>query len=204
MRLGIFGGTFDPPHLGHLVVAQDAAEELDLDRVYWVPARRSPFKRPGDATEAGLRLGLVERAIAGDELFATWAGELERPAPSYTVDTVEAFRASFPEAELFLLLGTDQWRSFHRWKSPERIARQATVCVLYRETREPDDLGPAARTGVTTLASRRIDISSTEIRDRVREGRSIRYLVADAVRQEIEEHGLYAEAGDAASAGRPS
>lgn len=204
MRVGIFGGTFDPPHLGHLVVAQDAAEALRLDRLFWVPARRSPFKTEGAATAAEVRVRLVEHAIRGHDVFQLWSGELDRPEPSYTVDTVDTFRASYPGAELFLLLGTDQWRSFHRWKDPDRIADVATVCVLDREvdgpgTAEAEDGREAAR-----LPTRRMDISSTEIRERVRRGRSIRFLVTDAVRREIEESGLYAGADETAATGRPS
>lgn len=216
MRVGIFGGTFDPPHLGHLVVAQDAAEALGLDRLFWVPARRSPFRREGASAEPALRLRMVEEAIRGHDVFQLWTGELERPAPSYTVDTVEAFRTSFPAAELFLLLGTDQWEAFPRWKAPDRIAGEATLCVLDR--RHDGGPGPGARgeagdgrAGVEPdrypaerLPTRRVDVSSTEVRERVRQGRSIRYLVTDGVRREIEEHGLYAGAGDAAPAGRPS
>lgn len=204
MRVGIFGGTFDPPHVGHLVVAQDAAEALRLDRLFWVPARRSPFKSEGEASEAGLRLRLVARAIQDHPIFQLWSGELDRPEPSYTVDTVEAFRASYPGADLFLLLGTDQWRSFHRWKRPDRIAELASICVLGREVSDPETEAPPGRHEARRLPSRRIDISSTEIRKRLRQGRSVRYLVTDAVHREIAEHGLYAEAGDAASAGRPS
>lgn len=204
MRVGIFGGTFDPPHVGHLVVAQDAVEALELDRLFWVPARRSPFREPGESTGADVRARMVERAIAGHPAFRLWEGELERPEPSFTVDTVEAFAASFPEAELFLLMGSDQWRSFHRWRDPGRIITRATVCVLGRETGGTDT--PTGEDGfpMTPVPSRRIDVSSTEVRQRVREGRSIRYLVPDPVREEIDRHGLYVEAGQPAATGGPS
>jgi len=209
MRVGILGGTFDPPHMGHLVLAQDAVEALALDRLYWVPARRSPFKEPGVGTDADIRAELVDVAVRGHPAFRVWRGELERPEPSYTVDTVRAFRERFPGGELVLLLGTDQWRSFGQWKDPDRIADQARICVLDR--RDPGDVRAREDDGagdgefqVIRLTSRRMDVSSTEIRQRARQGRSIRYLVTDAVRRKIEELGLYVGAGTAAPADRPS
>lgn len=194
MRIGIFGGTFDPPHVGHLMVAQDAVEELGLDRLYWVPARQSPFKEEGAGSPAELRARLVERSIRGHPVFQLWRGELDRPAPSWTVDTVETFRATFPAAELHLLMGTDQWASFDDWKDPDRIRAMATICILGRG--DGDGVGKPGP-GVRHLSTRRVELSATEVRDRVRQGRSIRYLVTDAVLQDIELNELYRMPADA-------
>jgi nicotinate-nucleotide adenylyltransferase len=205
-KLGLFGGTFDPPHLGHLILARDAREALGLDSVVWIPARRSPLKTGADTSSAPARLSLVEAAVRGAEGFEVWSGELDRPAPSYTVDTVRHFRSTFPEAELYLLLGTDQWSQFTRWHRPDEIAACAHLVVLHRGgaagaaggSDAPDGAGPEAGDPFpcTHLAARRIDVSSTEIRDRVRAGRSIRYLVTDEVGAVVDRLQLYRRRGE--------
>lgn len=189
MEVGIFGGTFDPPHVGHLVAAQDAMEVLGLDEVRFVPAHRSPFK--GDAPEgtpAELRLAMTRAAVMGHSRFRVDASELERPAPSYTIDTVRAFQAVQPDVRWTLLLGADQWSAFDRWREAAELARRARVAVLTRE-------GEAAAGGPDLphreVPVTRIDISSSLVRARARAGRSIRYLVPDPVRALIEANGLY-------------
>ena len=199
MRLGIFGGTFDPPHLGHLLVAIDAFEALALDRLVFVPTGRQPLKAdittaPGDA-----RLAMTRRLVGDDARFAVDAMEIERDGLSFTIDTLHAFAARDPEAERYFLLGADAWRSFPRWRSPDEIMRLATVVVL---TRGGEPIGPTA-SGVRAprvLPTRRIDISSTEIRSRIRAGLSLRGFVPEAVRDYIEANGLYHEDGYAETA----
>lgn len=194
MKIGVFGGSFDPPHLGHLAVAQDAMEALELDLLLFVPARVSPFKVEDRGTDPEIRASMVEGALADHPRMRVWRGELSRPAPSYTVDTLEALRSEHPEAELHLLMGSDQWASFRDWKDPERIAGLARVCVLAREGEDGSgtDLVPPHRVPV-----RRVDVSSTEIRERVAGGRSIRFLVPETVRTVIWENELYgARAGE--------
>jgi nicotinate-nucleotide adenylyltransferase len=191
VELGLFGGSFDPPHVGHLVVAQDALERLGLDGVRFVPARRSPFKSEGDAgADPALRLALVRAAVAGHPVFTAEGLELERASPSYTIDTVRILRDREPGVRWTLLLGSDQWASFDRWREAGELARLARIAVLARA----GDTGSGSAgpdLPHVTVPVTRVDISSTDIRRRVREGRSIRYLVPEPVRALIEANGLY-------------
>jgi nicotinate-nucleotide adenylyltransferase len=188
VRLGVFGGTFDPPHLGHLVAASQVAEELQLQRLLWVPAALHPFKRGRVAAEAGLRLEMTRAAVAGDPRFAVDALELERSGPSYTADTLAQLQAREPGAELYLLTGADNLRELHLWHRVDEVLRLARLVVLTRAGEgAPRAGGPAAREVVVP----RLDLSSTEIRRRVAAGECIRYLVPEAVRAVIEREGLY-------------
>lgn len=190
-RLGVFGGTFDPPHLGHLVVARDAAETLGLDRVLLVLAPRPPLRPGGPLTPADLRMEMLRAAVEGDSVLEASDVEMDRDGPSYTVDTLAALGGRHPGTELVLLIGADQWSRFDRWHDPRGIARRATVAVMARAGETPADLpiGVPWRPCPVT----RIDVSATDVRARVAAGRSIRYLVPDAVRGIIERHQLYAE-----------
>lgn len=188
MRLGVYGGTFDPPHLGHLVAASDACEALGLDRLLWVPSAVHPLKAGRVETPAALRLEMVRAAIAGDPRFAADDLELRRRGPSYTVDTLRELRARHPGAEIFFLTGADNLAELPRWREPDEIARLATLAVVSREgeTLPEDSPYPAVAVRVT-----RVDVSSTGVRRRVAEGRTIRYLVPEAVRAVIERERLY-------------
>jgi nicotinate-nucleotide adenylyltransferase len=199
VRLGIFGGTFDPPHLGHLLVAIDAFEALALDRLVFVPTGRQPLKADVTTAPGAARLAMTRRLVADDARFAVDAMEIERDGLSFTIDTLHAFAARDPEAERYFLLGADAWRSFPRWRSPDEIMRLATVVVL---TRGGEPIGPAASglRAPRVLPTRRIDISSTEIRSRIRAGLSLRGFVPEAVRDYIEANGLYHEDGYAETA----
>jgi nicotinate-nucleotide adenylyltransferase len=186
-RIGILGGTFDPPHVGHLLAASDAFEGLALDRLYFVPAAQQPFKSALDAAAAHHRAAMVERLVAGDPRFAVDAIEIERGGLSYTVDTLRALRTRWSDdVALFLLLGRDVAATLPKWREPEALATLAQVVVLTR-VGETGDL-PA---GVRSLATRRVDVSSTEIRARVREGKSIRGFVPDGVADYIAAADLY-------------
>lgn len=186
MRLGVYGGAYDPPHLGHLVAASDACEALGLDRLLWIPSAVHPLKPV--RTAAGVRLEMVRAAVAGDTRFIADGLELQRAGPSYTVDTLRELRAREPEAELFFLTGADNLRELPRWREPGEIARLATLAVLERagEVLPADPPLPAVAVTVT-----RVDVSSTDIRRRVAAGQSIRYLVPEAVRAVIERERLY-------------
>lgn len=199
MRLGIFGGTFDPPHLGHLLVAIDAFEALALDRLVFVPTGRQPLKADVATAPGAARLAMTRRLVGDDARFGVDAMEIDRDGLSFTIDTLKAFAARDPEAERYFLLGADAWRSFPRWRSPDEIMRLATVVVL---TRGGEPIGPASSglRAPRVLPTRRIDISSTEIRSRVRAGLSLRGFVPEAVREYIEENGLYHEDGYAETA----
>ena len=199
MRFGVFGGTFDPPHIGHLVAAQDALTVLNLDRVILVPAAVPPHKLDRTLTSAGTRLELIRAAVTDDARFEIDDIELRRAGPSWTVDTLREFRARWPEARLHLLVGMDQFADFASWRDPEEIARLAQIAVLSRA-------GAAALAGANAIpvAVTRIDITSTEIRRRVADGLPIRYLVPAAVESLIARYGLYrGEPGPVRDGDRP-
>ena len=188
MRRGVYGGTFDPPHLGHLVAASEACEALALDRVLWVPSAVHPLKGGAVRTPPGLRLEMVKAAIADDPRFAADDLELRREGPSYTADTLRELRAREPGAELFFITGADILRELPRWREPEQVLRLATLVVVSRAGEAlPESGGVPARAVPIT----RVDVSSTEVRRRAAAGRSIRYLVPGAVRAIIERERLY-------------
>jgi nicotinate-nucleotide adenylyltransferase len=175
VRLGVYGGSFDPPHVGHLLVV-------------WVPTAAQPLKAGRTPAPAALRLAMVEAAVAGWPAFATSAIEIDRGGLSYTVDTLEAFAAEYADAERFLLIGMDSLATFSRWRAPGRIAELAQVAVLQRST---DEAAPPALPGMRLVTTRRVDLSSTEVRDRVRAGKPIRGFVPEPVAAIIERFGLY-------------
>lgn len=189
MRVGVFGGTFDPVHVGHLAIANAALEAAPLDRVIFVIAKRSPLKERAPAASEADRLAMLELALAGEPRFSVSRLELDREGPSYTVDTLE--RLAGPDA-LFLILGGDAIADFPRWKDPDRIARLATLVVAERPG-APERSGTVVRIGA--FDAPRLDISSRELRARAARGRSLRYLVPDPVWRHIEAHGLYRTEG---------
>lgn len=185
LRLGLFGGSFDPPHLGHLVVAQDVSEYLDLHRLLFVPARNPPHKQDRSLAPASLRLEMIRGLVAEDDRFGVSQAELGRSGPSFTVDTLRHYREVHPRAELFFIMGADQALTLESWHRPRVVEELATLVVMAREGTDPPagDFVPAPVT--------RIDISSSSIRARVRDGRPIRYLVPEVVRDVIERNRLY-------------
>lgn len=179
MRIGIFGGSFDPIHHGHLLAAASLGETLELDEVRLVVASRQPLKGKGHGAAAADRASMTELAVQGAGRLTASRAELGREGPSYTVDTLRAFRAGQPEAELVLLLGADAARELPRWREVEAVRSLARIEIFSRH-------GEGG-----THAVPRVDLSSTEIRARVRQGRSIRYWVPDAVAEYIAAHRLY-------------
>lgn len=192
MRLAVFGGSFDPPHVGHLLAAGDAADQLALDRVIFVPAATQPLKAARATASAEHRLAMVRLLVEGDARFDVSDVEVLRAGLSFTVDTLAHFAGHFPSDERFLLLGKDVLGTFDQWKEPGRVVSLARPVLLVRGDERPNPL-PASMQGiqVTELATRRLDISSTEIRERVRSGRSIRGFVTDGVAAYIARAGLY-------------
>jgi nicotinate-nucleotide adenylyltransferase len=190
MRIGVFGGTFDPPHVGHLIAAADAHRALGLDRLLFVPSAVPPHKRRTVRASAALRLEMVRAAISGDPRFAACDLELRRSGPSYSVDTLRELKDREPAGELFFLIGADNLREIAGWHRPDEIVRLARLVVLSREGDggAPTDGAPypARRVAVT-----RVDVSATEIRRRAARGESIRYLVPEAVRAILEREGPY-------------
>jgi nicotinate-nucleotide adenylyltransferase len=189
-RIGIFGGTFDPPHLGHVRDAAEVADRLQLHRVLWIPARRSPHKPDRKLTPDEVRLEMTRAAAAADARFEVSEIELERPPPSYTVDTLRALRDRLgPEAELYLIIGVDQYEAFDRWHEPEAIRRLATLAVMDRGGEGAAE--GTAGAGVVRVPVERVEVSSTEVRARAAAGASIRALVPEVVARIIEHEGLY-------------
>lgn len=189
MRIGLLGGSFDPPHNGHLLSAGDAYEALTLDRLLFIPAAVQPLKVGQESAPAHHRLEMVRLLVDGDARLAVDAIEIDRGGLSYTVDTLSTFAGRWPSVELFWLVGADVLKSFAQWREPQRITELATVVVLRRAGEAPDLTSMPG--SVRAVATRRIDISSTEIRQRVREGKSIRGFVPDAVAAYIAAERLY-------------
>ena len=180
-RVGIFGGTFDPPHIGHLVVTQDALERLDLDRLVVVPAGRPPHREA--VLDQDTRWELVCRAFEGDGRIQVSDIELRREGPSWTVDTLEWAHQEMNPETLFLIVGADQLRSFRGWKEPERILSLARLAVMTRPGEEFEGTDVPHEVVEVT----RVDLSSTRIRRRLEEGRSIRYMVPERLRPRVEQ-----------------
>lgn len=185
--VGLFGGSFDPIHHGHLIVARVAAETLGLAEVRFVPAREQPFKVGRHSASAEHRAGMVRRAIAGAPGFALETLELDREGASYTVDTLRTLREREPGLDPVLLLGADAAADFPKWREAGLVAQLARVVVFGRAGAVPaEGIAPWRTIDVPAL-----EISATEIRRRVRLGLSIRYWVPDAVAEYVATHGLY-------------
>lgn len=194
-RVGIFGGSFDPPHVGHLLAASDASDALGLDRLLFVPAAAQPLKHgTRGAAPAATRVAMVEALVGDDPRFAVDALEIARGGLSYTVDTLETLAARWPGAQRMLLVGADVLDTFVRWRDPLRIRALATLVVLVRavDGAVPGAVPPDFPGGLPQLLpTRRIDLSSTEVRERVAAGRPIRGFVPDAVATIIRDARLY-------------
>jgi nicotinate-nucleotide adenylyltransferase len=186
LKIGIYGGTFDPIHHGHLILARQACEELGLDRLIFVPAALSPFKKAAQASGEG-RLSMLRAAIEGQDGFSVDDCELKRPPPSYSVDTVLQIRERDPNAELFWLIGADNVSRLNKWHRIDELKKLVQFVVLDRACSGSKQPYP--------VIQRNIDISATEIRNRVASGRSIRYLVPKAVEKIIRRENLYRESG---------
>lgn len=184
-RLGLLGGTFDPVHVGHRVVAQDVVEELRLDRLLVVPAGRPPHREAVFAPRD--RLAWTRAAFDGDDRIEVDDLELRRPGPSYTVETVERIREERDPDRLFCVIGVDQLEEIESWRAPGRIARLSTLAVMNREGEDPEALRDEVPVPYETVAVTRIDLSSTRVRERLSEGRGVRYLVPEGVRRQVEE-----------------
>ena len=215
MRIGLLGGSFDPPHVGHLLAAVDAYEGLSLDLLAFVPAATQPLKVGRAAAPAQDRLEMVRRMVAGDPRFTVDPVEIERKGLSYTVDTLADYARRYPGAELFFLAGADVLATFAHWREPARILAAARLVILSRApvVETPDAMGTARgavsptmeeearQLGVSlgaaperapmVLATRRVDVSSTEVRERVRTGKMIRGFVPEAVAEYVAAAGLY-------------
>ena len=198
MRLGVLGGTFDPPHMGHLILAEEARLALGLEQVLFVPAG-NPWRKAGqELSPREDRLAMVRLAVGGNPHFAASTLEIEREGPSYTAETLAALREQLTaDSEIFLILGQDSLADLPNWWQPQRIISLARLAVAVRTAWEPAQ-ADALETELPDISQRlvwldmpRIDISSTAVRERVRRGLSIRYWVPPAVEEYIRQHGLY-------------
>jgi nicotinate-nucleotide adenylyltransferase len=196
VRVGILGGTFNPPHLGHLVCAQEAYVQLGLDKVMLIPARMPPHKPVEDEPGVRHRLELCRLAIRGDDRFTVSDLELARPGPSFTVDTLEELSAQAPHNELVLIVGGDIAAGLPGWREPERVLALATLAVAKRRGTALEAVESALESLPGGERARffrmpQIGVSSTIVRGRARAGQPIRYIVPDGVREYIERHRLY-------------
>lgn len=207
MRLGIYGGTFDPVHYGHLVLAEQCREQCELDEVRFVPAASPPHKDDEGITAARHRRNLLEFALAGCPELSISDIELRREGPSYTVDTVQSLVDEDPQRDLFVLMGMDSLVDFPTWREPQRILQMATVVAANRRSVHDnqacrqaldafEQFGSGARDRVRIVEMPDIDISATDIRRRCREGRSIRFLTPRPVAMYIHEHVLYHQSAE--------
>lgn len=200
VRIGVFGGSFDPVHYGHLLMAEQCREQAKLDQVLFLPSAISPFKVDGPAASDKDRLEMLGLALAGHTPFKVLPLEIERGGVSYTVETVEALARQNPDSELYLLIGADTLTGFPDWKEPATLCSLAVPLIVNRPGSEPIDLeilapfAPAERMEQIrqhTLQTVQIDISSSDIRLRTRQSRSVRYMLPRAVEKYIETKKLY-------------
>jgi nicotinate-nucleotide adenylyltransferase len=204
LRVGILGGAFNPPHVGHLVCAQEALLQLELEKVVFMPVGQAPHRELQDDPGAEARLEMVELAVGDDARFATSRAELDRPGPSYTADTLRDLRSKTPDDELFLILGGDQAAALGGWREPETVLSLATVAVVERTNWSRNAIGIKVGRLKGAERIRYLDmpvmqVSSSAIRRRVKAGLPIRYLVPDKVANYIGANGLYG-AGDSGAA----
>ncbi|MEL7500628.1 MAG: nicotinate-nucleotide adenylyltransferase [Planctomycetota bacterium] len=200
MRIGIFGGSFDPIHQGHLIIAEQCREKADLDQVWFVPCAMNPHKRDGAQGTDRQRKEMIELALAGHEPFRISTVELDRGGVSYTVDTLTTFSQTYPDDDLFLLMGDDSLESFERWKEPETICQLATPLIVNRPGSGEVDLSVLEpfiqgadfdQLKTSQVECPRIEISSTEIRRRIAAGESVRFMLPRSVERYIQTQRLY-------------
>jgi nicotinate-nucleotide adenylyltransferase len=204
LRIGVLGGAFNPPHMGHLVLAQEALVQLELETVIFMPMGRAPHREIAADPGAEVRFELAEAAVAGDDRFGVSRLEVDREGPSYTVDTVRQLKEEHPDDELVWILGGDQAAALERWRDPETVLELATIAATDRgEWRRAGILAEAAhlrnRERLRFFEMPAIGVSSTLVRRRVARGQPIRYLVPDAVMELIESLGLYREGAPVAA-----
>lgn len=192
-RIGVFGGTFDPPHMAHTRIAQFLLDFGRLERVLWVPAATPPHKSDCGITPANIRLRMVSAAIKGMTGQEVSDIEILRGGHSYTVDTLRALKQIYPEKDLLLIMGSDQFRSLHEWREVESLVGLAEICVLQRRGDiDIDECLSSSVDGDWMLAPLgQVDVSSSEIRKKIQQDLPYRHLVSESVGEIIEEEGLY-------------
>ena len=208
LKVGIFGGTFDPIHTGHLIVAEEARVRLKLDEVLFIPAGQPWFKAGQRITPAHHRLAMVELAVGSNPYFRPSDMEVIRPGPTYTADTLLELRHRMgSQAMIYLILGTDSLGELHRWHQPQRLFDMATLVAVSRpgyqdfDSSTLDDICPGAAEKVMTLSGPLVEITGADLRQRVAQGLSIKHLAPDSVEAYIHKHRLYV--GDSTDRQRP-
>jgi nicotinate-nucleotide adenylyltransferase len=197
VKIGVLGGTFDPPHIGHLVIAQEALTRLELAQVIFAPTRQPPHKRIEDVTPIEHRLAMVRLSIATNPHFTLSRVDVDREGPTYTVDTLRLLRRQLGEnAELYFIMGMDSLANIMTWRTPEQLIRLCTLVVFNRpgfsaNLDELDEKLPGLRERVVILSSPALDIAASELQQRVRAGLPIAHLVPDTVAAYIAQHRLY-------------
>ena len=193
MKTCIFGGTFDPPHIGHLLIAQTVFESEHFERLIFVPANISPAKKNGDSSSPKTRLKMLEISLINNTNFEISDIEIKREGVSYTIDTLEEFVNSLnlDKKDLFFLMGSDTLRGFHTWKDPEKIMELCNIIVAIRPGFTPSDIPQWVLDNVRFANIPRFEVSSTNIRRRWRDGKTIRYMVPKEVWEYINEKELY-------------
>jgi nicotinate-nucleotide adenylyltransferase len=198
-RIGVLGGTFDPIHIGHLILAEEARDQLGLEIVYFVPAGDPPHKRDRHLAPVAQRVQMTELALAGNDAFRVSRVDADRAGPHYTIDMVQILQGQLPQGcELFFLMGFDSLTELPAWHEPARLIAACHLVALTRHDIEVDwekleAALPGIRQRVTLLDMPELEIASHQLQQRIREGRSIRYLVPDEVGAYIREKGLYNE-----------
>ncbi len=196
MRIGILGGTFDPPHIGHLILAQEAWSELKLDRVLFVPARQPPHKNSRAYSSLEHRLAMVTLAIRDNPHFALSRADADREGPNYSVDLVRILRGQIPHAEFFFIMGLDSLIDLPNWYEPDKLIELCQLAVMVRPYYEFDwnaleERIPGLRARVTILPKPELEIASSDLQKRARENRPLKYFVTDPVEEYIEANRLY-------------
>lgn len=199
-RIGVFGGTFNPVHLGHLILAQDALEAFDLSRILFVPCNLPPHKDAGHLISAAHRAAMLEKALEDNPDFEICDLEIRRGGTNYSIDTIRHLRKIYPRHELFFIIGSDSLLELHQWKEIDELLNLCQFAIFIRpgfDLKKADSrnlkLAPALSQSLlkNVVAVHQVDISASDIRHRIAEGMSIRYLVPNAVEIYIAEHNLY-------------
>jgi nicotinate-nucleotide adenylyltransferase len=191
MDIGLFGGSFNPPHVAHLIVAEIAKDQLELEEVWWIPNATPPHKSHDELAAVEHRLAMTRRAVANNPTFRLCEIEIEREGVSYTVDTVRTLQNEYPDTDFGLLIGSDSLDHFGEWHRPDEIAERVPLVVYKRPGVIEEVAEPRFANRVRFVSAPVMEVSGTEIRSRRRAGRSIRYLVPESVRAYVQEKGLY-------------
>lgn len=192
MDIGLFGGSFNPPHTAHCLVAETVRDQFDLDAIWWIPSHRPPHKDQQQLAHSAHRLAMTRLITDGHPAFETSDIEIRREGVSYTVDTLRTLQDEHPTVAFHLIVGSDSLRDFGAWHRPEEIVERVPIIVYKRPGAISSVVDPRFANEVRFADAPLLEIAGTEIRARRQKGRSIRYFVPDAVRAYIEEHGLYA------------